>query len=132
MNLAELQAMGAFVPTKPVKREVKVKQPLLRAAEEWSDADVPEYSGEHSDATITTYIRRGAAIDAIEMMKAEERLQPFVAIHRSIVNEDGSPLFLSIEQASQLALWVAIPLFEAITEVAGSAPKALRRKRSGG
>lgn len=133
MNLsAELQAMGAFVPTKPIKRDVKIKKPIQKPEAEWADKEVPEFTGEHEDATLTAYIRRGAAIDAIEMMRAQERDQPFVAIFRSVVNQDGTPVFESLDQASRLAPWIAFPLFTAITEVAGTAPKGSRRKTNGG
>ena len=132
MNLSDFQAMGALVPMTPIKREVKVKKPVQRPKSEWADPSVPEFTGAVEDATITIHVRRGAAIDAIEMMRAEDRLQPFVAIYRSVVMPDGSPVFESLEQASQLATWIAFPLFEAITEVAGAAPKGSRRKTSGG
>lgn len=133
MNLsAELQAMGAFVPTKPIKRDIKIKKPIQKPAEEWADPAVPEFTGETEDATITVYMRRGAAIDAIETMRAQERDQPFVAIFRSVVNQDGTQVFESLEQASRLATWIAFPLFTAITEVAGAAPKGSRRKTNGG
>jgi hypothetical protein len=132
MKLSELQAAGAFVSAKPIKREIKVKRPDLKPKEEWADPDVAEFTGETIDDSLTAYIRRGAAIDAIEMMRAEERDQPFVAIHRSVCHEDGRPVFDSLEQASSLALWLAMPLFEAITEVANAGPKSSRRKTSSG
>lgn len=132
MKLSDFQAMGALVPTKPIKREIKVNRPVTKPESEWKEPGVPEFTGESEESKITVHIRRGAAIDAIEMMRAEERKQPFVAIYRSIVNEAGEPTFESVEQASQLAMWIAVPLFEAITEVAGSAPKGSRRKTNGG
>lgn len=131
-TLQELQALGAFVSATPIKREIQIKRPLLKPEAEWKDPQIPEFSGEHEDASITVFIRRGAAIDAIEMMRAEERRQPFVVIFRAVVNKDGTPMFESLEQAESLALWLAMPLFDAITEVAGNGPKASRRKTSGG
>jgi hypothetical protein len=132
MKLSDLQAMGALVPTAPIKREIKIKKPVTKPESEWSEPGVPEFTGETEDVTITAHIRRGAAIDAIELMRAEDRKQPFVAIFRSVVHPDGTPVFESQEQAEQLALWIALPLFEAITEVAGKGPKASRRRTSGG
>lgn len=82
--------------------------------------------------TVTVYIRRGSAADAIELMQATRREQPFVAIYNSIRNEDGSRVFDSVEHAETLQLWLAMPMFEAITEVAGKGPKASRRRTSSG
>lgn len=132
MKLSELQAMGAFAPEKLVKREIKFKRPEYLPESEWADPDVPEQTGEFIEDTVTVYIRRGSAADAIELVRAPEREQPFLAIHRAIVHADGKPVFESVEQAMSLQLWLAMPLFEAISEVAPKVPKALRRKKSGG
>lgn len=132
MDLKQLQAMGAFVSQAPIKRTVTIKKPVESGRDQWADADIPEYTGDTEELQIDVFIRRAAAIDAIEMMRAEERKQPFVSIFRSVVNADGSPMFESLEQAESLALWLAMPLFDAILEVAGKSPKASRRRTNGG
>lgn len=132
MKLSDLQEMGAFVSTKLIQREVKFQRPIQKPESEWEHPDVPEFTGEIADESVTVWIRRGTAADAIEMMQAQRREQPFVAIFRSVCNKDGTPLFESIEQAESLQLWLAMPLFEAITEVAGNGPKASRRRTSSG
>ena len=132
MKLSDLQEMGAFVSTKLIQREVKFQRPELKPASEWTDPDIPEMTGEVLNESMTVWIRRGSAADAIELMQAARREQPFVAIYRSVCNKDGSPVFESIEQAESLQLWLAMPLFEAITEVAGNGPKASRRRTSSG
>ena len=132
MKLADLQAMGAMAPDKLIKREVKIERPVLLPKEQWADPDVEEESGDYESDTLTVYIRQGSAADAIEMMGAARREQPFVVIHRAICHEDGTPVFESLEQAMRLKLWLAFPLFDAIKEVAPKAPKASRKKRSGG
>jgi hypothetical protein len=124
MKLADLQAMGAFAPDELVKRDVAIKRPILD--------DAGAETGDYADESLTVHIRRGAAADAIEIMRAEAREQPFVAIYRSICQPDGTPVFESVEQAMRLQLWLAMPLFEAITEVAPKRPKASRKRTNGG
>ena len=132
MKIAELQAMGAFVSAKPVKREIKINRPVELPQDQWASADVAEYGEESVEESLTIFIRRGSAADAIEMLGAGKRERPFVAIYNAICNEDGSRLFESVEQAESLQLWIAMPMFEAITEVAGNVPKSLRRRTSSG
>ena len=132
MQLSELKAMGAFAPDKTIKREITFKKPVLRPKQEWADPEIPEETGEVEDASMTVYIRRGSAADAFEIQQAAKREQPFVVIHRAIVHEDGTPVFESVEQAMRLQLWLAMPLFDAVMEAAPAAPKASRRKKSGG
>ena len=124
MKLADLQAMGAFAPSELIKKDVKFQRPILD--------DQGAETGEYSDESLTVHIRRGAAAEAIEIMRAEARMQPFVAIYRAICTPAGEPVFESVEQAMRLQLWLAMPLFEAITEVAPKRPKASRKKTSGG
>lgn len=132
MKLAELQAMGAFVSAKPIKREIKIKRPVELPRDQWATADVPEYGDESSEESLTIFIRRGSAADAIEMLGAGKRERPFVAIYNAICHEDGTRLFESVEQAESLQLWIAMPMFEAITEVAGNGPKHSRRRTNSG
>jgi hypothetical protein len=117
MDLQQLQRMGAFVPKKLFKRDVEIKRPLLKPQEEWADPEVPERTGEWEDATITVYIRRGSSADALEIANAAQRERPFVAVYRSICDEHGKPLFPSLEDAMQLDVWLAFPLFKEITAV---------------
>jgi len=132
MQLNDLKAIGAFVPSKLIERTVKFQRPVQRPESEWEHPDIPELTGEVADESVTVWIRRGSAADAIEMMQAQRREQPFVAIFRSICHKDGTQVFESVEQAESLQLWLAMPLFEAITEVAGKSPKASRRRTSFG
>lgn len=133
MQLSEqFKAIGAFVSSTLIERTVKFKRPVQRPQEEWEHQEIPEYTGDVVDESVQVWIRRGSAADALEMMQAENRERPFVAIFRAICNKDGSPVFDSLEKAESLQLWLALPLFEAITEVAGKGPKASRRRTNGG
>lgn len=132
MNLTDLKKMGAFTPTKVTAREVAIKRPVMRPQEEWADNGLPEHSGEFADETITVHIRRGSAADAIEYAQADRREQPFIAIHRFVCAPDGSPLFPNLATAMRIETWLAMPLFEAISEAHGTLPKSSRRKTSGG
>lgn len=132
MDLNQLQAMGAFVPTKPVKKEIKITRPVLLPREEWADPEIEEESGEVVNESMTAYIRRGSSADDIEMSRAPEREQPFVAVYRFVCDEKGRPVFESVEQTMTLKTWLVMPLFAAIAEVRGNAPKPSRRRTSSG
>ena len=122
MQLSELKAMGAFVPVAPVKKTFEVERPVL------DDDGNP--TGETVKSSMDAFIRKGSAADAIKMANAGDDDQVFVAIFNAVCNEDGSPLFESVDQAKTLATWLAYPLMNAITEV-NQGPKASRRKTNG-
>lgn len=124
MNLKELQAMGAIVPRKLIEKTVLVKHPKVLPKKDWADKEVPEFGEEIAEDSMTVSLRKMSSADSIEVLRADERERPFIAIFRSVCNPDGSPMFESLEQAMQLETWLAIPLFEAIKEVAGLGPKS--------
>lgn len=97
MDLKQLQALGAFVPTKPIKRTITVQIPRKTDESTWADPEIPEYGEETDERSIDVYIRKGSSADAIEMANAVARSQPFVAIYRGVCHEDGSPVFESQE-----------------------------------
>lgn len=132
MDLKQLQAMGAMTPNKVVARQVKIKRPVLRPRDEWADPDLSETTGELIDDSITIHIRRGSAADALELAQASKREQPFVAIQRFICTPTGEPVFPDLETAMQIETWLALPLFDAITEARGASPKTSRRRTSSG
>lgn len=133
MDILQLQQLGAFAPSKPIKRTIEVERPIPLPVEEWTDPDNPEFSGETEKATMDVYIRVGSSADDIEIARADEREQPFVAIFRFVVNPDGTPVFASVEQAAQLRTWITLPLFAAIAEVRGGiGPKRSKHKMSSG
>lgn len=132
MDLQQLQAMGAIVPSRIVKREVKFKRPEMKPEEEWADPEEPEYTDKVFDETMTVYIRRGSSADGLELLQADDRDKMFVAIQRCIVDEKGNPVFPSFEIASRIKLWLSIPLFNAIAAEGNVGPKSSRRRKSGG
>ena len=132
MDITQLQNMGAFVAQKLIKRDVPIKRPELKPKSEWADPEVPETTGQLIDDTLTVHIRRGSAADAIEYAHAPKREQPFIAIQRFVCTPDGKPVFPDLETAMQVQTWLAMPLFETISEAHGTLPKASRRRTSGG
>lgn len=132
MDLQQLQAMGAIAPSRIVKKEVSFKRPEMKPESEWADPAEPEFTGNTFDESMTVYIRRGSSADGLEILQAEDRDRPFIAIHRCIVHPDGKPVFPTLDEASRLKLWLAVPLFHAIAEEGNHGPKASRRGTSSG
>lgn len=126
MDITQLHALGAIVPRKLIKRTITIKRPELTPADTWEDPEVPEFGDTIVEDTMDVHLRKISSADSIEVLRADERDRPFVAIARGVHTADGAPLFESVEQAMQLQLWIAMPLFEAIWEVAGMSPKGLK------
>lgn len=123
MNLKDLQALGAFVSSKPIKRTVEVSRPVMLPEDEWEDSGVPEFTGDHEAATLDIYLKRTSSADEIAIAQAPADQQPFVIVCRLVRNADGSPLFESVEQASGLATWVLGPILAEIDSFTGYRPK---------
>lgn len=143
MNLKELRAKGAFVPIRPVRKEVPINRPILKPESEWADPKIPEFTGDSEPDTVTVYIHRGYAADSLEMLTASPRERPFVAILRCVMDKDGRPVFNSLSELmgdptlgaddpGALADWLVYPLYMAISEVAKDAPKVFQAKTNGG
>jgi hypothetical protein len=146
MDLTQLQAMGAIVPTKPIKREVKIKRPELRPETEWADPNVPEFTGEIVDDTMTVYIRKGMAVDSLEMLSEEGGRRAAMAIHLSVCHADGTKVFPTMEHVigngkdpgeegylGALAEWIFYPLMIELSQVEKETrPKYSRRRKNGG
>lgn len=132
MEIQQLLAAHAFVPTKIIRKDIKITRPVPTEKETWTDPEVPEYGDETVTETWTMHVRFGTSADEIEMARASDRERPFIAIWRYICDANGKPLFESLEQAMQLKSWVVIPMFNAIGEVTGSRPKSSRRRMSSG
>ena len=123
MSISDLQALGAFVPVKPIKRTIECDKPVLRPAEEWDDPEVPEVTGDTEKATVDVYLKRLSSADEIAIAQADPDDRPFVMVFRLVRNEDGSPLFESAEQAASMASWILLPIVQEIERIAGVRPK---------
>lgn len=132
MDLKQLQALGAFVPRTLFKREIEVNRPLLKPESEWANPEVHEFSGEHVRETMTTFIRKRASADFMELLATEDRAKASVAILRCVCNEDGKEVFESVDQVNQLEDWLFMPLMLAVGEVNKFGPKRLPPKTSSG
>lgn len=124
MDLQQLQAMGAFVSNRPVKRVVEFKRPIPVTESEWADPDVPEFTGEFEDVTMDVFIKRTSSADDFVILRADKDDRAHATVLRRIVNSDGERVFESIEQVKQLAAWMFLPLVQVLNEVTPSAPKA--------
>ena len=124
MDLQQLQAMGAFVSNRPVKRVVHFNRPIPVPENDWSDPDVPEFTGEFEAVTMDVFIKRTSSADQIAIARAEADDRTHATIQRLIVNEAGAPIFESVEQVKLLAGWMFLPLVNAVQEVTPAAPKA--------
>lgn len=123
MSLKDLQALGAFVPTKPFKRTIEFDKPILAPEEEWDSPDVPKFTGETERVSIDVYFKRMSSADEVAIAQAPADLQPFVMVFRLVRNEDGSPLFESVDQVASMASWVLAPIVSEIERIEGSRPK---------
>lgn len=117
MDLKQLQAMGAIIPRTLFKREVPIKRPELKPANEWADPTVPEKTGEWLDDTVTVYIRKKSSADFMEMVAAPDREKAHIAVLRCVCDEKGCEVFESLDQAKQLEEWLFIPLVMVVNEV---------------
>jgi len=123
MSISDLQALGAFVPVKPIKRTIECDKPILAPQDEWADPEVPEVTGDTERVTVDVYFKRLSSADEIAIAQAHPDDRPFVMVFRLVRNEDGSPLFESAEQAASMASWVLIPIVHEIERMAGVRPK---------
>lgn len=123
MSLKDLQALGAFVPTKPFKRTIEFDKPILAPEEEWDSPDVPKFTGETERVSIDVYFKRMSSADEVAIAQAPADLQPFVMVFRLVRNKDGSPLFESVDQVASMASWVLAPIVSEIEKIEGSRPK---------
>lgn len=132
MDLKQLQALGAIVSRTLFKKEIKVRRPILKPAEEWADASEPEESGEIVDDTLTTWIRKRSSADFLEMIQAPDRDKAHIAVLRCVCLEDGAEVFESLGQCKQLKEWIFLPLMYAINEVNSFGLKNSRPKTKSG
>lgn len=134
MDLQQLQQLGAIAaPGDIIRKKIKVRRPTPVPQAEWADPAIPEFDETQMvDDSLDACIRTGSPADALELLRVPDREKPYIAVLRGLVQPNGEPVFESIEQAMQLKLWLLMPLFKAITEVADLGPKALRRKTSSG
>ena len=123
MSLQELKALGAFVPSAPIKQTITVSRPVMSAADTWEDPDTPEFTGDVEEVTVDVYMKRLSSADEIAIARADPQERAFVSIFRLVRNEDGTPLFESIEQAAQLAGWMLAPLVQRVEQMAGASVK---------
>lgn len=125
MDLQQLHTMGAFVSQRPIKRTFEANRPLTKDAAEWTDPEVPEFTGETERVSFDVFIKRLSSADEIAIAQAAPDERTFVMIHRLTYNEYGERLFESVEQVQTLSTWLLVPLIDAIEGVASRAPKKL-------
>lgn len=132
MDLKNLQALGAFVPTKLFKREVPIKRPEAKPQNQWADPEVPEFTGNVSDDTVTVWIRKRSSADFMEIRQAPNRDKFHLAVQMCICHEDGTPVFETLDHAKKLAEWLFVPLAAEVHELHGEGPKNSQPRTNGG
>lgn len=132
MDFAKLQALGAIVPKNVFKREITVTYKPQKPEAEWSEPHNPEFQDEEVTETWPVFIRLPSAADAIEIATASDRDRPFVGIYRCWVNEDGTEFLPSLEMATSIRPWLALPLWGVINSLSPKPRKKSPPKRSGG
>ena len=132
MDFAKLQAMGAIVPKTLFKRDIKLTFKPQKPEEEWTEPHNPEFADEEVTETWQVFIRLPSAADAIEIATASDRDRPFVGIYRCWCNEDGTEFLPSLEMATSIRPWLALPLWDAINSLSPTRAKKSKPKKSGG
>ena len=132
MDFAKLQAMGAIVPKTLFKRDIKVTFKPQKPEEEWTEPHNPEFADEEVTQTWQVFIRLPSAADAIEIATASDRDRPFVGIYRCWVNEDGTEFLPSLEVATSIRPWLALPLWDAINSLSPTRAKKSKPSKRGG
>lgn len=137
MDLKQLQAMGAYASPSLVKRDVPIRVPPLKPADQWEDPNTPEADElapkeQWADDTLTVYIRKRSSVDFYELICAENREKPFVVIHRCVCNANGEPVFSDLKDVVRLKEWVWMPLAAVANEVNQFAPKNSKPRTSSG
>jgi hypothetical protein len=122
MDIKKLQALGGFVSQTLVAKEITFTRPRL--PEEGEGAPVNE-SG-------VIHVRKRSARDFLDMHHAEGSEKTFIALHRCVFNEDGTPFFSSPNEAGLLAEWILGPMLVAVNEVNSFLPKPSPPKTSSG
>lgn len=126
--------MGAFVPTKLIKKTIEFEKPILSPEDEWADPEVPEFTGETESLTGDIFIRRMNSADEIAMARGTTGADDdalYVCVYRVVVNEDGSQFFESVDQVKSLAGWFLTPLVNAIEDLQPKKSNSRRATSSG-
>jgi hypothetical protein len=132
MDIKQIQSFGGFVTRVLFKKEIPVRRPVLKPAEEWANPDEPEKTGEFVEDTLTAHVRKRSSADFLEMVQATDRDKAHIAILRCICHEDGTEVFESLAQCKQLEEWLFIPLMLAVNEVNQFGLKNSQPKTSSG
>lgn len=132
MDYQELKALGGIVSQALVKKEIQFRYHAPLPEDQWADPAMPEFADEATDATATIYIRKRTSRDFLDVVRAPESQQAFINLFRCVCNEDGTPLFPSVEDAGHLAEWLLVPMLTAVNEVNSFLPKRFPPKTSSG
>lgn len=132
MDFAKLQSLGAIVPKNVFKREITVTYKPQKPEAEWTEAHNPEFLDDEITEKWPVFIRLPSAADAIEIATATDRDRPFVGIYRCWVNEDGTEFLPSLDMATSIRPWLALPLWDAINSLSPARAKKSKPVRKGG
>jgi hypothetical protein len=132
MDFAKLQSLGAIVPKNVFERKITVTYKPQKPEAEWTEAHNPEFLDEEVTETWPVFIRLPSAADAIEIATASDRDRPFVGIFRCWVNEDGTEFLPSLEMATSIRPWLALPLWDAINSLSPTRSKKSKPSKKDG
>lgn len=126
MDYAKLQLAGAIVPRSVFKREIEVTYHPPKPESDWAEPGNPEFEDDPVTEKWPVFLRLPSAADALEIAGASDRDRPFVGIYRCWVKEDGTEFLPSLEDATSIRPWLALPLWNAISAM----NPANKRKKS--
>ena len=132
MDFKQMQAMGGIVSQALVPKDIRFTYHPRKPEAEWADPQIPEHEEQAVTETGRIFVRKRSSRDFLDIVKAPEAEQPFLALFRCVCNEDGTPLFPSVEDAGQLAEWLMVPMIAAVNEVNSFVPKPSPLRTSSG
>jgi hypothetical protein len=124
MDIKQLRSMGLMAPNPLVKQTITIKYRPLKPDGEREDEEV--------EAALDFWIRKFTAADQIAIHGAPEEERVYVAIQRSVFNEDGTALFPDVDSARELDLTMFGEMMVAINEFNEAGSKKSQPRTSGG
>lgn len=123
--LDDLKAMGLVSQRPLIRRDIEVEYYPPKPVEEWANPEIEEREDELAKATVTVYLKKYRVGDIVAMSQIEpEEDRVYFAIHRSVCDESGAPLFPTLQDAKMIGDELLYPIVSAISDLNGTKKKS--------